>query len=591
MRVRLFLLGCSCWLLSLTTASTQSLHLRLLGVEASEVRPLERPDSLYRDSLSLAQALSDWLATRRNAGYLEASVDTLLRVDTTYTALYHLGPAYEWFSLRAPTIPKQWLSRAGFRARLFQNKPLALAEWQELQQKIAQQAANNGFPFAKVSLDSIQWQSPGKVAATIQLERGSFIQFEQLELKGDAVISTNYLLTYLGLRPGDPYNESTIQRVRQRLQELPFLKLKSAPQVQFIGNQARLQLDLARRSASRFDFVVGVLPNSNQTGRLLVTAQLDGALQNAFGKGERIAVDFEQLRPQTQALELAFSYPYLLQLPFGLQTELQLYRRDTNFLNLQWQLGVDYLLRGGRRVEAFVSQQQTNLLGVDSVQLLTSGRLPDTLDVRRQAFGLGLELRQLDYRYNPRQGWEWQLRASAGQKTILTNTRVEELGFGELYEDLQLKSAQFRLETTAAWYQPLGQRGVFKTGVRAAAILADEPVLINEQFRIGGNRDLRGFDEESVFASRFGILTGEYRFLLGTNSFLYAFYDAAYVDNAALSTPAEVDTTLWFQGFGAGITFETRPGLFGLSLAFGKAQGGRFDLGAPKVHFGYVSLF
>ncbi|MEM9929906.1 MAG: POTRA domain-containing protein, partial [Bacteroidota bacterium] len=475
-------------LLLLGSLLAQQKQLRILATDGETQRLPTVPDSLYTDSISLVTSLSEWLVALRNTGYLEASVDTLLQLDSTYTALLHLGPSYEWLALRAPSVPSDWLSRAGFRERLYRQKPLNLSEWQGLQEALVQEAANSGYPFASASLDSIAWQGEGEITAVIRLDRGSFIQFEQLDLKGDAVVSENYLLSYLGLRPGDPYNEALIQRVRQRLQELPFLGLKSTPQVQFVGDQARLQLDLERRSASRFDFVVGVLPNSNQTGRLLITAQLDGALQNALGKGERIAVTFEQLRAQTQELELAFDYPYLLQLPFGINTELQLYRRDTNFLNLQYRLGVDYLLRGGRKLEAFWSQQQTSLLGVDDAQLLASGRLPDTLDVRRQSFGVGLHLRQLDYRYNPRQGWEWRLQLSAGQKTIRKNTQIEELGFGELYENLTLRSAQFRIETTAAWYQPLGQRGVFKTGFYGAAILADEPVLTNEQFRIGGNR-------------------------------------------------------------------------------------------------------
>ncbi|MEL7426310.1 MAG: hypothetical protein AAFN81_25170, partial [Bacteroidota bacterium] len=72
---------------------------------------------------------------------------------------------------------------------------------------------------------------------------------------------------------------------------------------------------------------------------------------------------------------------------------------------------------------------------------------------------------------------------------------------------------------------------------------------------------------------------------------LYAFYDLARVDNESLSTVENTNTVLWYQGIGAGITFETRAGLFGLSLAFGKQEGLAFDFGAPKVHFGYVSLF
>ena len=51
--------------------------------------------------------------------------------------------------------------------------------------------------------------------------------------------------------------------------------------------------------------------------------------QNQFGLGERIYASFERLRPQTQRLELAFTYPYILQLPFGVDLKFNQYRRES----------------------------------------------------------------------------------------------------------------------------------------------------------------------------------------------------------------------------------------------------------------------
>jgi len=577
-----------------TSGAGQVIFLQILTPD-TDLKELQKfksfPDSTFTDSLQLSTGLDAFLQELHEGGYLEASTDTLLRNNNRYTAIVHRGPLYRWLTLSGGNIPKEWLSKAGFRSRLYSDKPLEINRWLQLQKQLAGIAANNGFPFAQVMLDSIQWQAPGELDAKITINRGPLIFFEKIDLTGEAQISKTYLHSHLGLFPGQGYDESLIRKVQQRIQELPFVQLQEAPRVQFIGDQARLILKLAPKKASRFDFIVGVLPQSQQTGRLLVTAQLDGALQNALGKGERVEVAFEQLRPLTQELDLAFNYPYLLNLPFGVDAQLNLYKRDTNFINLNWQLGIDYLLSGGRSVQAFVAQNQTNLLSIDSIQIQQFDRLPDTLDVRRRTFGLRFNLNQLDYRNNPTKGWEWQLSAGVGQKTIRRNAEIEAVGLDNLYDSLTLRSAQYRLETNLARYQSIGQRGVIKTAFRGAVILAPEPVLANEQFRIGGNQLLRGFDEEGIFATNFGLLTLEYRFLLTTNSYLYSFFDWARVDNASLNSPPEIDTVLWYQGLGAGITFETRAGLFGLSLALGRQDQQPFDFGAPKVHFGYVSLF
>jgi hypothetical protein len=41
----------------------------------------------------------------------------------------------------------------------------------------------------------------------------------------------------------------------------------------------------------------------------------------------------------------------------------------------------------------------------------------------------------------------------------------------------------------------------------------------NELFQIGGNRLLRGFDEESQFVSQYLVPSVEYRYLIGQNSY------------------------------------------------------------------------
>jgi hypothetical protein len=46
------------------------------------------------------------------------------------------------------------------------------------------------------------------------------------------------------------------------------------------------------------------------------------------------------------------------------------------------------------------------------------------------------------------------------------------------------------------------------------------------------------------------------------------------------------------MGLGAGLNFETKAGIFGISAAVGRRDVGQsFDFRATKFHLGYVSLF
>ena len=545
----------------------------------------------FADSLGVRQFVADQLRDLHNAAYLEASVDEVVRRDSTFMAQLRLGPAYEWVRLVNGNVSPQMLDAAGFRERLYRERPFRIQKLRKLQEGLLDYAENHGYPFAEVWLDSIRVRS-GKVAAQLFMERGPLILVESLDIKGEADINAAYLENYLGIAEGQPYDNQKVLRIRNRIRELPFLALKEDPSVTFIKDKARVEVVLAKKRASRFDFVLGVLPQ-NAAGRqlnnrsVLVTGTFNGELQNQFGRGERIYAAFEQLRPETQELELEFNYPYALNLPFGVDFSFQLYKRDTSYLDLESDLGLQYLFEGGNYLKAFWNNRSSTLLTVDAEQLEQRAALPENLDVSNAYFGLEYVMQRLDYRLNPRKGWSVFLRGGAGLKRVERNNRILELGYGELYDSLDLRSFQYKLTARLEGYLPVFSGSTVKGSLRGGAILSDEDVYFNEQFRIGGNQILRGFAEEPIFATRYALATLEYRLLIGQNSYLYTFGDLAYVEDR---TPVK-DVTDWPYGFGAGITFETSVGLFGVSLAYGKQLDNPIDFSAPKVHFGYVSLF
>ncbi len=578
-----------CFFLAAGAAFAQEgLTLRLLPLDAdsAEISELMTLPTRYPDSVALIDGLRKAVDELHARAYLEASVDTLVRKDTTFVAFLHLGPAYRWARLAPGNIEQAFLEKSGFRERLYRNQRFSFAEVRALQEELLTYAENHGYPFARTWLDGIRIEGE-TVSARLRMDKNYLVLLEELAVSGDVKISQAYLSNYLGLRPGSPYDQSRILRVRDRLRELPFLKARQDPTVTFEGDRATVNLNLERKRASRFDFLIGVLPNSNQLGRMLITGTFNGEFQNQFGLGERIFAEFERLRPETQELNLAFNYPYVLDLPFGADLKFNLYKRDTTYLDLEYDLGIQYLFEGGNYLKAFWNNRSSSLLTVDAVALEQRETLPDQLDVRNTSFGLEYLYQRLDYRLNPRRGWSVMLRGGAGTKVIKRNNRIEELDYGFLYDSLQLRTFQYRLNARLAYFLPLFSSSTIKAEVQGGYLLSESPVYLNEQFRIGGNRLLRGFDEEFIFATNYTVATLEYRLLIGQNSYLYAFGDYAYVEDV---TTQKRDLYQPY-GYGAGITFETKVGLFGISLAYGARQGTPVDFSAPKVHFGYVSLF
>ncbi len=571
-------------------------------VKTFRVKPEQREvDTAFfrtQDSLGFSRLCTDLLQHFRQESYLAASLDSLRITDSVASAVFYLGPAMRWVRLRPADDDNQaWLAAAGFREKLFTDSPLRYDVLLKTERALLEQAENNGYPFAQVWLDSIEVAENGAVSALLRIERNRFFSIKTLKIVGDVKLPAAFLPNYLGIKPGEPYSRAKVLRLRDQLRSLLFLEATGNPSVTFAGGEATINLFLQKKRASRFDFIVGLLPRPNSDdGRLLVTGSLNAAFQNALNLGERFSVEFERLRPETQRLDVQAGVPYLLGTPFGVDGKLNIFRRDSTWVDAQSELGIQYLFPGGDFIKIFWENKSSTLQKVDTATIRNSRALPPNLDLRLNGFGLETGLNRLDYRFNPRRGWSVSLKAVAGFNTVLRNSQIEALRdpedpdfrYSSLYDSVAGQSTRFRLETKMELYIPFFARSTLKLGVRSGGIFSAKPIFANEQYRLGGNKLQRGFDEESLFASRFAVATAEFRLLLDLNSYLAVFTDYGYLEN-------ETDRVRLFLrplGVGAGLNFETQAGIFGISVAVGRRDNGQpVDFRAAKFHLGYVSLF
>ncbi|MEL6989600.1 MAG: BamA/TamA family outer membrane protein, partial [Bacteroidota bacterium] len=243
----------------------------------------------------------------------------------------------------------------------------------------------------------------------------------------------------------------------------------------------------------------------------------------------------------------------------------------------------------------FVNNRSTNLIEVDEARIISSRTLPNQLDVATSNVGLEYQFNKLDYRFNPRKGLDLNVQARLGLRRIKQNTDItsiidpndETFDFASLYDTLSIRNFQSKFDLNVAYYFPFTKRGTIKLKNHTGILITEQRAFENEQYRIGGNRILRGFDDESIFADFFSVMTLEYRLLIARNSFISVFSDYAYLENN-VNEDAYSGTAL---SFGAGLTFDTSVGIFGITYAVGQTEEIPFDLRTAKIHLGYISLF
>ena len=170
----------------------------------------------------------------------------------------------------------------------------------------------------------------------------------------------------------------------------------------------------------------------------------------------------------------------------------------------------------------------------------------------------------------------------AGKKTIKKNNALNE----NLYEDIALKTVKYFVTFQGDFYFSLVKRTAIKLGSQLGW-LENENLFVNELFRLGGIRTLRGFNEESLFASFYSVGTIEFRYLLEQNSNIYVFFDQCYYERKMRDSYFHDSP----YSFGAGISFQTKAGIFSLNYALGSEQGNPIQFKGAKIHFGFINYF
>lgn len=469
------------------------------------------------------------------------------------------------------------------------NQLLQFSDYEQVSQKLLDYFENAGYPFASIKLDSISL-SGNNIDAALNIDRGFTYRFDSVRLYGSAKISRNFIHHYLNIDRSSPYNKKKLEKINQRLLELPYLEQAQPWDITMLNTGSLVNLYLKPKKSNQVNVLAGFLPGNQQLGgKLLLTVDANLQLQNAFGSGERVALVWQQIQPKSPRLHLQYTQPYMFNSSFGVDFLFDLYKKDSTFLNINGQLGLVYMISPNKTARVSLQTFRTHVLQVDTFQVKMTRRLPDIADVSSFNLGFDYDVSNTDYKFNPRKGNEFSFMSAIGNKTIRKSNAVTEIfdssfDFNALYDTVKLKAYQLRLRLKAAQYFKTGRQTVLKTAVDAGWY--QSPAYYrNELFLIGGYRLLRGFDEESIYANKYIVGTIEYRFLLGLNSNFFIFSDVGYSNNII------VQQSNSYIGAGLGLSFQTKGGIFNISYAAGKRNDVDFNIKQSKIHFGFASIF
>lgn len=552
-----------------------------LGAFYADSTPVEL---IYRKSHPNYESLSEE-STRivkvlHSAGYLTAHIQSITQIDSlNWNAILIKGKPLIIGQLSFAVDDRIWLENAGLMR--WQNKDTYYRHDQMVifYAKILSWLENNGYPFARIRLDKVETDDD-TLNAEIAIDKGSLITIDSIIISGNANISHGYLYRLYRIKPGSPYNEELISSIDRRNLDIPFATATAAAQVEFRNDKALIRVFLNKKNASRFDGIAGIMPNQEIGGKTLITGDVNILLNNALGSAELLEMNWKRLGPSVSDLKLSALMPFFLSSPFAPEYRLRIFRKDTSWISVEHHVGIRYMLSADRYFKLYSEWFRSDIISTAGMENITT--LPPFADIKNQNFGLEVQFQEIDYPLNPRKGWNIMMDVSAGKKRITQNNNINPMA----YNDLNLESNTYRIRAITEFFLPLSKSSVFHLELKGG-VLQSESVFPNELFRLGGIKTLKGFDDESISASSWSTALVEYRFLLDRNSWLGVFWNGAYI----LNPTHEQSKTDYPMGAGAGISFETKAGIFSLYYALGRQQGNPLDFKSGKIHFGFANLF
>jgi len=476
-------------------------------------------------------------------------------------------------------IPDSILRIINIENRELREKSISVQKTEAFTQKILIYFENHGRPFVMVRPHP-EIINDSTIRISLTVDQGPEIRYDSIDIKGNSKISNRFLKAYLDLKKGKLYSEKEIQSIEKKLSKLSFLQSDKQPEIAFIEQKLRLILYLNKKNSSQFDGIVGLLPQSGENKKTLITGDVKLNLKNTFNQAEQIELNWRRSDPLSQDLLIGSVIPYLLGSKYGAQLNFKLIKKDTTTMTTTTKIGGIYYLTGLNNLSVYFENSSSKLLSVANINY--AGTLSQNIDYSINRYGLSTEIDLLNDLWIPTKGIRIGVDFNVGTRKVIVNSKVP----AEYYDNIKKDETQLKATLNFESYYPLFRKIIFNVTNKTNYISGNNRYE-NELFRFGGLNSLRGFNEESLMASFVSIINTEIRWLMDRRTYLFVFWNGAYYEKRTIAKFVH-DTPF---GTGVGLSFDTPAGIFNITYALGKEFDNPIQLKYGKIHFGIVARF
>ena len=523
------------------------------------------------DSLNLNTTFNNYLNLKEEAdtlhhylesiGFIENEMRSLKKKnDSTYVVFYHLGSKYK--SIQLFYSEKDFSKRELLQVSKKVTDTYFILPFNAIEtsiDKLNVLKTKNGNVFARIKLENIT-KKRNSLFADVKLLKGDSRNIDSIIVKGYDKISKSHIKYYAGIKKGKKFNKSKLIEKNNILNTLGFVSVTKPPEILFKKDSTIVYLYLKKEKNNLFDGILGFATDENSQ-KLIFNGYLNLELNNNLNFGEQFLLNYKADGNDQQKFRARLTLPYLFKTPFGIITELKIFKRDSTFSTSDQLIKVKYQISPNSKTYlGYKSYESSNL------------RKDNSLFIDVEDYTSNFLLTGVSY--------------TKTQNNVLFPIKTE------IYLDSEIGSKETKNTNETQLRASLMIHYIFNLNYKnsiylknSTQLLNSENYLTNELFRFGGINSIRGFNENSIDASFYSVLNSEYRYQFNQDIYVHSIIDFAYFENKIIALKQKL------YSFGVGIGLQTGTSIIKFSIANGNAENQNFSFSNTKIHIGISSKF
>lgn len=536
----------------------QKLYLNIEGSNSSQTKTL---DSIgYQKQFSIAKEIENesnrLLKQLFQNGYLESEKSNAVKTnDSTFVVQFKLGKRISHIHIYIGDE----IEDLNFSNYTVENDflilPIATVEsFMQLQLKALEQ---KGFSLANIKLENFRKENL-ILKANLVITKSEKRFLNDIVIKGYPKFPASHKRNLIRLFANKTFNQDGLQKVYKEVDEYRFVKQTQYPEILFTKDSTKIYLYLEKAKANRFDGFLGF--SNEEGGKVRFNGYLDVLLHNILNSGEQFLIYWKNDGQRQTSFNMGLQVPYIFKSPLGLKAELNIFKKDSTFQNTNTSIDLGYFFNYNSRL--YLGYQATESSDIQNTNSSFISDFTNSFVTSKYEF---TRFKSDDFLFPEKTAIHFTIGTgkrdskTASKSQFFGNLLVKQNIYLNAKNNIQLNSQNYYLNS--------------------------ENYIVNELYRFGGIKSIRGFNENSLQGNFLTSLLTEYRYVLSPGLYVHSIIDYAYYQDKT----SDLNDGLVGLGFGFGLL--TKNGFFNLIYANGSVRDQPIQFANSIVHISFKSNF